>query len=147
VSGSRRRQTRRPRCRQVVALEAWPLSGAGPDKPREAVDSTISRCIHTSWTAPEYLTAEESAALERASIETGKTRSQLIREAIDEKYGTRQSLDEFMAALNGAFGLWANPEGEAAVNAIHAARRAEARRTRARLRRLLGPDDTDAHRR
>ncbi len=45
-----------------------------------------------------YLTPEESAALERASIETGKTRSQLVREAIDEKYGSRRSLEEFLAA-------------------------------------------------
>jgi predicted DNA-binding protein len=94
-----------------------------------------------------YLTPDENAALERESIKTGKTRSQLIREAIDEKYGTRRSLEEFMAALNGAFGLWANPEGEAAVKAIHAGRRAEARRTRARLRRMLAPDDADAPRR
>jgi predicted DNA-binding protein len=81
-----------------------------------------------------YLTPDESAALERASIATGKTKSQLIREAIDEKYGAEPSLEEFMAALNAAAGIWANPEGEAAVKAIHAGRRAEARQTRQRLR-------------
>jgi predicted DNA-binding protein len=93
-----------------------------------------------------YLTPDENAALERESIKTGKTKSQLIREAIDEKYGTRRSLEEFMAALNGAFGLWANPEGEAAVKAIHAGRRAEARQTRRRLKALqaLTPDDWNA---
>ncbi len=83
-----------------------------------------------------YLTPEESAALERESMKTGKTKSQLIREAIDEKYGSRASLEAFMAALNGAFGLWANPEGDAAVKAIHAGRRAEARQTRRRMRDL-----------
>jgi predicted DNA-binding protein len=83
-----------------------------------------------------YLTPEESAALERASIETGKTKSQLIREAIDAKYGAERTLEEFMAALNAAAGIWANPEGEAAVKAIHAGRRAEARQTRRRLRAL-----------
>jgi predicted DNA-binding protein len=83
-----------------------------------------------------YLTPEESAALERASIASGKTKSQLIREAIDEKYGAEPSLEAFMAALNGAAGIWANPEGEAAVKAIHAGRRAEARQTRQRLRTL-----------
>ena len=101
-----------------------------------------------------YLTTEESAALERASIRTGKTRSQLVREAIDEKYGVKPSLEKFMAALNGAFGLWANPEGDAAVEAIYAGRRAEARQTRRRLR-ALGALDAgaetrdvdDAHRR
>jgi predicted DNA-binding protein len=81
-----------------------------------------------------YLTPDESSALERASIATGKTKSQLIREAIDEKYGAEPSLEEFMAALNAAAGIWANPEGEAAVKAIHAGRRAEARQTRQRLR-------------
>jgi predicted DNA-binding protein len=93
-----------------------------------------------------YLTPDENAALERESIKTGKTKSQLIREAIDEKYGTSRSLDEFMAALNGAFGLWANPEGEAAVKAIHAGRRAEERQTRRRLKALqaLTPDDWNA---
>jgi predicted DNA-binding protein len=83
-----------------------------------------------------YLTAEESAALKRASIRTGKTRSQLVREAIDEKYGVRVSLEGFMAALNAASGIWANPEGDAAVKAIDAGRRAEARQTRRRLRAL-----------
>jgi predicted DNA-binding protein len=101
-----------------------------------------------------YLTSEESAALERASIATGKTKSKLIREAIDEKYGAKPSLEEFMAALNAAAGVWANPEGEAAVKAIHAGRRAEARQTRQRLRALQStrsrvdtPDLDDAPRR
>jgi predicted DNA-binding protein len=83
-----------------------------------------------------YLTPEESAALERASIASGKTKSQLIREAIDEKYGAEPSLEEFMAALNAAAGIWANPEGAAAVKASHAGRRAESRQTRRRLRAL-----------
>src|SRR5512140_997818 len=98
-----------------------------------------------------YLTPEESAALERASIATGKTKSQLIREAIDEKYGAKPSLDEFMAALNAAAGIWVTPEGEAAVKVIYAGRRAEARQTRQRLRALesiqsnpVAPDLDDA---
>ncbi len=83
-----------------------------------------------------YLTSEENAALDRESIKTGKTKSQLIREAIDEKYRVRPSLEEFMAALNAVAGIWDNPEGEAAVKAIQAGRRAEARQTRRRLRAL-----------
>jgi predicted DNA-binding protein len=59
-----------------------------------------------------YLTAEESAALERASIKTGKTRSQLIREAIDEKYGARPSLEEFIATINAVAGAWKEEPGE-----------------------------------
>ena len=84
-----------------------------------------------------YLTAEEGAALERASIKTGKTRSQLIREAIDEKYGTRPTLEEFMAALNAVSGIWRDrPEQDPAAY-IEAGRRIEEER----LGRLLG--DTD----
>ena len=44
-----------------------------------------------------YLTPEESAALERESIATGKTKSQLIREAIDAEVRRPPSLEEFMA--------------------------------------------------
>jgi len=80
-----------------------------------------------------YLTAEESAALERASIQTGKTKSQLIREAIDEKYGARPSLEEFMAALDAATGVWKDrPERDPAAY-IEAGRRIEDER----LKRLL----------
>jgi predicted DNA-binding protein len=59
-----------------------------------------------------YLTPGESSALERASIETGKTKSQLIREAIDATYGVRPSLEEFMAALDAATGAWKEEPGE-----------------------------------
>jgi predicted DNA-binding protein len=85
-----------------------------------------------------YLTAEESAALERAVIATGKTKSQLIREAIDEKYRVRPSLEEFMAALNAAAGIWKDrPEGDPAAY-VEAGRRIEEER----LKRLLeGPDE------
>lgn len=101
-----------------------------------------------------YLTPDEHAALERESIKTGKTKSQLIREAIDEKYRVRPSLEEFMAALTVVAGIWDNPEGETAVKAIRAGRRAEARQTRRRLSALQAvvahdwtPDLDDAARR
>lgn len=104
---------------------------------REALDDTISAMYTYIVDRTQiYLSPEESAALERASIKTGKTKSQLIREAIDEKYRVLPSLEEFMAALNAAAGLWANAEGDAAVAAIEAGRRAEARATRRRLRAL-----------
>ena len=59
-----------------------------------------------------YLTQHESAALERESIRTGKTRSQLIREAIDELYGIETQSDRLRAALEIAFGAWKEGEGE-----------------------------------
>lgn len=93
-----------------------------------------------------YLTPEESAALERASIASGKTKSQLIREAIDEKYGAEPSLDEFMTALNGAFGIWAGEAGKEPLRIIAAGRRADARQSRRRQRVLaaLRDDNHDA---
>ncbi len=91
-----------------------------------------------------YLTRDESAALERASIRTGKTRSQLIREAIDEKYGTRPSLEEFTAALNAAAGIWKErPEGDPAAY-VEAGRRIEEERLKRLLEGLEGHrDDRD----
>ena len=59
-----------------------------------------------------YLTPDESAALERASIQSGKTKSQLIREAIDEKYGVATQADRVRAALEVAFGAWKEEPGE-----------------------------------
>jgi predicted DNA-binding protein len=82
-----------------------------------------------------YLTAEESAALERASIETGKTKSQLVREAIDEKYGSRRSLEEFMAALDAARGAWKEEPGEDRSAYLKESRRASLARQR-RLERI-----------
>ena len=93
-----------------------------------------------------YLTPEESAALERASIATGKTKSQLIREAIDEKYRAEPSLEEFMAALTGVFGIWAGEAGKEPLRVIAAGRRADARQSRRRQRALaaLRDDNHDA---
>jgi len=59
-----------------------------------------------------YLTPEESAALERASIATGKTKSQLIREAIDATYKPSPSLEEFIATVNAVAGAWKEEPGE-----------------------------------
>jgi predicted DNA-binding protein len=84
-----------------------------------------------------YLTPEESAALERASIEAGKTKSQLIREAIDEKYGSRRSLEEFMAVLDASFGAWKEEPGEDRSAYLQDLRRADLAKQRylERLRR------------
>jgi acyl-CoA reductase-like NAD-dependent aldehyde dehydrogenase len=59
-----------------------------------------------------YLTPAESAALEQESIRTGKTKSQLIRDAIDEAYGVRSQADRVRAALDVAFGAWKEAPGE-----------------------------------
>ena len=82
-----------------------------------------------------YLSANQSAALERAARETGLTKSQLIRDAIDEKYGTKPSLEEFLAVLDAAFGAWREEPGEDRSAYLREMRRAGARRL-ARLDRL-----------
>jgi hypothetical protein len=58
----------------------------------EALDAIVTTMYtYTVDRTQIYLTPDESAALERESIKTGKTKSQLIREAIDEKYGINRS--------------------------------------------------------
>jgi predicted DNA-binding protein len=97
----------------------------------EAVDTRLATMYTYIMDRTQiYLTAEESAALERASIETGKTRSQLIREAIDEKYGSRRSLEEFMAALDAARGAWKEEPGEDRSAYLKESRRASLARQR-----------------
>lgn len=79
----------------------------------EALDAiVVTMYTYTVDRTQIYLTPEESAALERASIETGKTKSQLIREAIDEKYRPRPSLEEFIATINAVAGAWKEEPGE-----------------------------------
>ena len=90
-----------------------------------------------------YLTPEESAALERASIKTGKTRSQLVREAIDEKYGSRRSLEEFMAALDAATGAWKEEPGEDRSAYLKDLRRADLAKQRYLERLQREPPTTD----
>ncbi len=75
-----------------------------------------------------YLTPHESAALERESIRTGKTRSQLIREAIDEVYGIRTQADRLHAALEVAFGAWKEDEDEDRSAYLEDLRRADLER-------------------
>ncbi|MFH1474699.1 MAG: CopG family transcriptional regulator [Chloroflexota bacterium] len=102
----------------------------------EALDAmVVTMYTYTVDRTQIYLTPEESAALERASIETGKTKSQLIREAIDEKYRPRPSLEEFMAALNAATGAWKEEPGEDRSAYLRDLRRASLEKQRY-LRRL-----------
>jgi Ribbon-helix-helix protein, copG family len=71
-----------------------------------------------------YLTARESAALDAAARRTGRTRSHLIREAIELVYlgGTR--IDERRAALDASAGAWAgrHESGERAVERMRPGR-------------------------
>lgn len=70
-----------------------------------------------------YLGKREKAALARAAKETGRTRSQLIREAIEARYLSSQS-DDLVAVLNRTAGLWADraETGEAYVERMRSGR-------------------------
>ncbi len=53
-----------------------------------------------------YLTKTEAMALDREARRTGRTRSHLIREAIDDRYLAATAPDEMQATLRAAFGTW-----------------------------------------
>ena len=54
-----------------------------------------------------YLTKAQAVALDRAARLTGTTRSHLIREAIEERYGSRSAdRDRIRRALEQTAGLW-----------------------------------------
>ena len=84
-----------------------------------------------------YLSKREKAALARAAEQTGRTRSQLIREAIEARYLTSQA-DDLVAVLKRTAGLWADrtETGEEYVERVRGGR----------LARLYGdaPQNSDA---
>jgi predicted DNA-binding protein len=53
-----------------------------------------------------YLTARESAALDAAARRTGRTRSHLIREAIEAVYLRETDIAERLAVLDATAGVW-----------------------------------------
>lgn len=83
-----------------------------------------------------YLSAAQAAALDREARRTGVTRSHLIREAIEERYGLAADRERLRAALRETAGLWKDRKetGEAYVERI---------RTDRRMKRLFpeGPPD------
>jgi predicted DNA-binding protein len=81
-----------------------------------------------------YLTKEQAAALDREARRAGTTRSHLIREAIDARYGAANDRDRVLRALRATAGLWKDrvETGE---------EYAERLRTGRRLRELYGEDE------
>jgi metal-responsive CopG/Arc/MetJ family transcriptional regulator len=55
-----------------------------------------------------YLTKRETAALDQAVRETGRTRSDLIREAIEQTYLSASDSDSVREALDATAGLWSD---------------------------------------
>lgn len=72
-----------------------------------------------------YLSREQAAALDREAKRTGTTRSHLIREAIDARYGPDRDAERVREALHATAGLWSDrPEnGEAYVERLRSGRR------------------------
>ncbi len=74
-----------------------------------------------------YLTKRDSEALARASRETGRTRSQLIREAVEATYLAAADEADLLRALGSTAGLWSDriETGEAMVERLRRGRLAE----------------------
>lgn len=70
-------------------------------------DAAIVMYIYIVERTQIYLTKRESTALAKAARETGLTKSQLIRDAIEAKYLTTQN-EELVDALKRTAGLWAD---------------------------------------
>jgi predicted DNA-binding protein len=72
-----------------------------------------------------YLSGAQAAALDREAKRTGVTRSHLIREAIEERYGLAADRERLRAALSETAGLWKDRKetGQAYVDRIRTDRR------------------------
>jgi metal-responsive CopG/Arc/MetJ family transcriptional regulator len=72
-----------------------------------------------------YLSKAQAAALDREARRTGTTRSHLIREAIEARYGVRQDRDRIEGALRATAGLWKDrtESGTAYVERLRTGRR------------------------
>ena len=57
-----------------------------------------------------YLTEAETSALDRLAAATGRTKSQLIREAIEAHYLARPDIAQATAALDQSFGAWSGDD-------------------------------------
>jgi len=72
-----------------------------------------------------YLSEAQSSALDREAKRLGVTRSHLIREAIEERYGPGADRERLRAALRKTAGLWKDRKetGEAYVERVRKDRR------------------------
>ena len=61
-----------------------------------------------------YLSDEEARALEREARATGRTKSRLIREAIDRVYLGKRTAAEVLSSLEKSAGAWRRRESGAA---------------------------------
>ena len=52
------------------------------------------------------LTDEERRTLDAAALRTGRSLSSLIRDAVDQVYGSERSVEDDLASMRRAFGTW-----------------------------------------
>ncbi len=71
-----------------------------------------------------YLTSREAAALDAAGRATGRTRSHLIREAIEAVYLGASDTDDRLRSLESTAGVWEDrfTTGEATVDRLRSGR-------------------------
>jgi predicted transcriptional regulator len=62
--------------------------------------------LYTMERTQIYLSETQLAKLDRESERSGRTRSRLIRDAIDQAYADQVDADEFERVLRAAAGLW-----------------------------------------
>jgi len=76
------------------------------------------------------LTAEERRALDSTALRTGRSVSSLIRDAVEQVYGSERSAEDDLAAMRRAFGSWDDHEldGAAWVDQLRSGSRLERNR-------------------
>lgn len=81
--------------------------------------------IYTMERTQIYLSKAQTAALDSEARRTGTTRSHLIREAIDARYGEVADPERIRRALQASAGLWRDRArtGEAYVEQLRSGRR------------------------
>jgi predicted transcriptional regulator len=62
--------------------------------------------MYTMQRTQIYLSEDELARLDREAVRTGRTRSRLIRDAINRAYAHQVDMDEFERVLRESAGAW-----------------------------------------
>ena len=73
-----------------------------------------------------YLSKAQASALDREARRRGTTRSHLIREVIEERYGAERDLDDVARVLQATAGLWSD-RGETGEEYVERLRSADRR--------------------
>ena len=120
-----------PRRAALSFLRATPRQGANgtPETAMRVIDNSRGvMYIYTMDRTQIYLSEAEARALDREAARTGRSRSQLIREAVDQVY-LGESGGEALAVLDSTAGAWKGRR-EAGARYVGRLRRARLARTR-----------------